>query len=183
MTQIFGITGLPLSGKTTVADKMVESDFEKVDMGDVVREEMKKRDIPVEETGEFVSTLRKQNGMNAIAQLTLPYVKEAIESNDKVVIGGMRGWGEKKCFENNLDHEIEVIAVWASRDTRLKRKESRARDEDQVSNLKERDKREMDQGVSKMMALADHMIVNEYSQLESFEEEIENTLQELEVNN
>lgn len=181
MTNIYGVSGLPLSGKTTVANKMQEEGFTKIDMGDVVREEMDKRNIPAEETGEFVSAMRDQNGMKAIAELTLPYVEEAIAKHDKIVISGMRGWMEKECFEENLSQELEIIAVWASRETRRERQEARAREEDQVAEIEGRDKREISHGAAKLMALADHIIVNEFDSLEPFEQEIQNTLQELEV--
>lgn len=181
MTQLYGISGLPLSGKTTVANRMEEEGFRKVDMGDVVREEMQQRNVPTEETGEFVSALREENGMDAIAHLTLPYVEEALQNHEKVVISGMRGWMEKECFEENLSQELKIIAVWASRETRLERQEARAREEDRVARLEERDEREIKHGAAKLMALADHIIVNEFESLEPFEQEIQNTLQELEV--
>jgi len=179
MTQIYGIAGLPLSGKTTVADKMDEEGYKKIDMGDVVREEMDNRDIPTEETGEFVSDLRDKNGMTAIAELTLPYVEEAVEEHDRIVISGMRGWNEKECFENNLDTELEIIAVWASRNERKKREEARAREEDKVAEIADRDEREIRHGAAKLVSLADHMIVNENLSLKEFEEKIEDNLQEL----
>lgn len=181
MTRLFGVCGLPLSGKTTVADKLQEEGFHKVDMGDVVRDEMEQRDIPAEETGDFVSALRDENGMDAIAQLTLPYVEEALQDNEKVVISGMRGWMEKECFESNLSKELEIVGVWTSRETRRKREQERGREEDKASNLEERDEREISHGAAKLIALADQLIVNEYSNLEDFEQEIQNTLQELEV--
>jgi len=67
---IYGVTGMPLAGKTTVAGLMEEKGFEVVDMGDVVRKEMNKREVPTEETGKWVTKQRKEKGMDAIAQLT-----------------------------------------------------------------------------------------------------------------
>ncbi len=181
MTEIYGIAGLPLSGKTTVADKMQEEGFRKIDMGDVVREEMDKRGIPAKETGDFVSALREENGMEAIAELTLPYVEEAIQNKQKIVISGMRGWMEKECFEANLSEELNIIAVWASREERKKREEDRAREEDRVSSIQDRDEREIKHGAAKLITLSDNLIVNENISLNEFENRIENTLQELEV--
>ncbi|MFQ3308601.1 MAG: dephospho-CoA kinase [Candidatus Nanohaloarchaea archaeon] len=181
MTQLYGVAGLPLSGKTTVAGKMQQNGFKKVDMGDVVREEMDKRGVPAEETGDFVSALRKQNGMAAIAELTLPYVEEVLQENEKVVISGMRSWMEKECFEKNLSEQLNIIAVWASRETRFERQEGRGREEDQVVKLEERDEREIEHGAAKLITLADYLLVNEFDSLEGFEQEVENALQELEV--
>jgi dephospho-CoA kinase len=158
---------------------MQEEGFTKIDMGDVVREEMDKRGIPAEESGEFVSALRKENGMKAIAELTLPYVEEAIRSHEKVVISGMRGWMEKECFEDNLSEEINIIAVWASREERIRREEERGRKENE--SVKQRDEREINQGAAKLISLSDYLIKNERISLEEFEKRIENTLQELEV--
>ena len=49
---MYGVTGMPLAGKTTVAGLLEKEGFEVVDMGDVVRKEMNKREVPTEETGK-----------------------------------------------------------------------------------------------------------------------------------
>jgi len=167
---IYGVTGMPLAGKTTVAGLLEERGFEIVDMGDVVREEMNKRDIPAEKTGEFVNNQREEKGMNAIAQLTVPYIERA---SDKAVITGVRGLGEKKRFERELDEELEMIAVWASKATRRKRREERMRDEDREGDgFKERDLRELDNGVGRLMALSNHMMINDGQDMAKLEEKI-----------
>jgi len=51
MTEIYGITGMPLAGKTLLAEILEEKGFSVLDMGDVVRIEMEKRKIDVENTG------------------------------------------------------------------------------------------------------------------------------------
>ena len=167
---IYGVTGMPLAGKTTVAGLLEEDGFEVVDMGDVVRKEMEKRDIPAEQTGEFVNNQRREKGMDAIAELTVPYVEEASE---KVVITGMRGLGEKERFEDKLDQEVEMIAVWASKSVRKKRKEERNRAEDlEGDGFEERDIRELENGVGRLMALSDYMIINEGLEIEELEREV-----------
>ncbi len=173
MAEIYGITGMPLSGKTTVAEIMEENGFTVLDMGEVVRIEMKKREIPAEKTGEFVNQIREEHGMDAIAQLSIPYLEEITEEKDKVVITGMRGWDEKKQFEEETGEELEIISVWTSRSSRKERREDRQREEDiKGDGFHERDLREIENGVGKMMALSDHMIKNDNISIEELEEKV-----------
>ncbi|PSH02385.1 MAG: hypothetical protein BRC26_00815, partial [Nanohaloarchaea archaeon QH_8_44_6] len=78
MTQIYGVTGMPIAGKTTVAEALEDEGFAVLDMGDVVRTEMEKRGKDVSETGEFVNGLREKKGMDAIAQLSTPYLQKIL---------------------------------------------------------------------------------------------------------
>lgn len=175
MTELYGVTGMPLSGKTTVADIMDEEiGFTVLDMGDVVRIEMDKRGIDAEKTGEFVKKMREEHGKDAVAQLSAPYLEEILEEKEKVVITGMRGWSEKKSFEDDTGEEIDVIAVWASRDTRKERRKERQREEDvKGDGFHERDIREIENlGVGKLMALSDYIIENDGITMEKLEEEV-----------
>ena len=165
----YGVTGMPLAGKTTVADLIKKKGFEMIDMGDAVRKEMEKREVPVEKTGEWVRNQREENGMDAIAEITLDY----IESNGELVITGMRSLEEKERFEEELDIELEMIAVWASPETREKRMNERRREEDvKGDKFSERDEREISHGVPELMALSDHMIINEDISMRELEEEV-----------
>lgn len=175
MTEIYGVTGMPLAGKTLIAEMMEEKDFSVLDMGDIVRIERDKRGIGAENTGEFVNSLRAEHGMDAIAQLSAPYLEEMAEEKEKIVITGMRSWDEKKRFEEETGEEIDVIGVWASEKTRKKRREERGRDEDRKGQeFRERDLREIENGVGKLVALSDHMIKNDDKSKEELREEVEN---------
>lgn len=165
---IYGVTGMPLAGKTTVAGLIEEKGFEVVDMGDVVRKEMEERDVSVEKTGEWVNKQREEKGMDAIAQLTAPYIEE--RDNEDIVITGMRGLEERKRFEDELGQNVEMIAVWASPETRRKRREERMRDEDREGEeFEQRDHRELENGVGRLMALSQYMIINEGLSIEELE--------------
>lgn len=166
---------MPLSGKTLVAEFMEDEGYTLLDMGEVVRIEMERRDIPPGNEGEFVNSLREEHGMDAIAQLSVPYLEEMADEKDRIVITGMRGWSEKERFENELEEEIEVVAVWASRETRKQRREERRRDEDvKGQDFHERDIREIKNGVGKLLALSDHMIKNDEKSKQELREEVEN---------
>lgn len=169
---IYGVTGMPLAGKSTVAELMENDGYSVLDMGDIVRIEMKKRDVPDGSTGKFVSGLRDQHGMDAIAQLSAPYLQEMVDEDEDIVITGMRGWSEKERFEDETGENIDIIAVWASRETRRIRREERGRPEDQNGQeFHDRDIRELDQGIGRMIAMSDYMIKNE-SGIEKLEQDV-----------
>lgn len=153
---------MPLSGKTTVAEILEEEGYSVLDMGEVVRIEMDKRGIEPGNEGSFVNSMREEHGMDAIARLSAPYLEEILDEKDKIVITGMRGWNEKERFEDETAEEIEVVAVWSPRETRRNRREERQREEDiKGQSFHERDLREIENGVGKLMALSDHLIKNE----------------------
>nr|EGQ40169.1 MAG: dephospho-CoA kinase [Candidatus Nanosalinarum sp. J07AB56] len=162
MPEVLGVTGMPLAGKTTAADILEEQGYEKVDMGDVVRSEMDARDIPVERTAEFVNSQREAYGRSAIARLTVPRVQNALEDSEEVVVTGMRSAEERDRFQKELGIDMDVVAVWASVETRRRRMEDRGREEDEKSqDFEERDQREIEHGVAELVALSDHLIKNE----------------------
>jgi dephospho-CoA kinase len=147
--------------------------FSVLDMGEVVRIEMDKRGIESGNEGSFVNQMREEHGMDAIAQLSVPYLREVVEEKEKVVITGMRGWTEKERFEEELNEEIDIIGVWASRETRKERRENRQRDEDRKGDaFHERDLREIENGVGKMLALSDRLIENNSTEMGELEEEV-----------
>lgn len=153
---------MPLSGKTTVAEILEEEGYSVLDMGEVVRIEMDKRGIEPGNEGSFVNSMREEHGMDAIARLSAPYLEEILDEKEKIVITGMRGWNEKERFEEETSENIEVVAVWSPRETRRNRREERQREEDiKGQSFHERDLREIENGVGKLMALSDHLIKNE----------------------
>lgn len=173
MTEIYGVTGMPLAGKTLVADILSDNGFTVLDMGDVVRIEMDKRGIDVENTGTFVNSMRDEHGMDAIAQLSVPYLEEIIAEKEKIVITGMRSWDEKKKFEKETGEDIEIIAVWTPRKERKERKEERQREEDLVGDeFHKRDLREINNGVGKLIALSDHLIKNSNISKQELEDKV-----------
>lgn len=179
MTEIYGVTGMPLSGKTTVAEILEDEGFTVLDMGDIVRIEMEKRNIEPGNEGDFVNSMRDEHGMDAIAQLSAPYLEEMMEEKDKIVITGMRGWSEKQRFEEETGEDLDIMAVWASRETREERREERQREEDRKGQeFHERDLREIDNGVGKLMALSDHMIENDGISIDELENLIKEVLKQ-----
>ncbi|MFB6145573.1 MAG: hypothetical protein ABEJ99_03645, partial [Candidatus Nanohaloarchaea archaeon] len=93
------------------------------------------------------------------------------------VITGMRGWAEKEEFERQTGEEIEILAIWSSRETRKQRREARSRDEDvKGDGFHERDIREIKNGVGKLMSLSDMLVKNENIGVKELEERVKNTV-------
>ncbi len=169
---VLGVTGLPLSGKNAVARILKSEGYRVIDMGEVVRKEVKERGLePGKDSAKFVKEMREEKGMGAIAKLTVPYLEEF--EGKKLLITGMRSIDEKEVFEEELDQGINVLAVWASEKVRRKRRERRGRREDlEGQKFHERDLREIGNGVAKLMALSDKMLVNEEVSLEELRKRV-----------
>lgn len=169
---------MPLSGKTAAAKVLKDEGYTMLDMGDIVRIEMEKQGISAGNEGKFVNGLRDKHGMDAIAQLCLPYLEEMLNEKEKIVITGMRSLDEKRRFENETGERVEMIAVWSSPKTRRQRREERQREEDRKGQeFQERDQRELDNGVGDLTALSDHLVKNEGT-IEELEEKVLETVQE-----
>ncbi len=170
--KIIGITGHPGSGKDTAADHLVKNGFQKISLGDVLREKMKKLGIPTDRTHmhEFVKAERAKYGNSYPAD-------EVIEALDRdTVVVGFRNTEEVKRFTSELGADFFLIAVETPLILRYERAKQRNRHGDDVSleRFKEEELRERanDTGsheVDRVMAVADATIVNDGTMKQFFE--------------
>jgi dephospho-CoA kinase len=151
---------MPGSGKTTVANAAKELGFEIISMGDVVREETKRRNMPLTDkgVGRVMLQLREEMGMSAVAKLCLPYIKKS--KSQFVVIDGLRSMEEFKLFKAN--YFAKLLAVHASPELRFEFLTKRKRKDlpRDWKSFVERDLRELKVGVGNAIALADDVISN-----------------------
>lgn len=156
---MYGITGLPLSGKNEVAQMVAQHTGRDIfDMGETVRIERRKRNIPPGKTGEFVNSQRAAYGEDAIAQMTVERIEQKPET---VVVSGLRSLAEKNRFESELSARMQTIAVWCPKSERNQRMQERARPEDSDGqSLEERDMRDIENGVAEAIALSDKLVKN-----------------------
>ena len=80
--KVIGVTGLPGSGKSVVSRVAKKLDIPLVRMGDVIREEAKKRN---QTTGEVAVELRKEYGEFVVAERCVKTIKNYFKQ--KVLIG------------------------------------------------------------------------------------------------
>ncbi len=176
--QVMGISGLPGSGKSLVSDIATERGAIIVSMGDIIREEAKKRG---ENTKETAQNLRAEHGQYIVSELTIKKIKqlqsEGVEN--AIIVEGIRSPHEVDMFKENFDNFI-ILSIFANPTLRFKRLKNRMREDDsqEYSEFQKRDQMELDFGIGDVISLSDKLIINE-SDLESYSEKIKEFLNEI----
>jgi dephospho-CoA kinase len=174
--KVIGVVGLPASGKGEFSRIAAGMGIPVVVMGDVIRDAVRAAGLPEtdQNLGSVANELRKEGGMAAIAERSLP----AIESQKAaiVLVDGIRGDAEVDFFRTRFP-EFVLIGVDAPFMTRLSRLNERRRADDvhDADDLSTRDSREIAWGLGRALSLADHLIMNDGS-IEEFEAEARNLL-------
>jgi dephospho-CoA kinase len=159
---VLGLTGMPGSGKSLVVNVAKEQDYDIVTMGDIIREETKKRDLELtrENVGKVMLALRREEGPAVVAKRCLPKLTKSKSS--KIIVDGIRSLDEIDEFKRNLK-KFTHIGVHASPETRFQRLFNRARPDDPKNweDFNERDMRELSVGLGNAITMAEKMIINE----------------------
>jgi len=159
---IVAITGMPGAGKSTAAQALVEKGWKRVVMGDVIREETRRRGLEPDSknTGEVMKQLRKERGEAAVAELCLEAIHKA--GSDRVVVDGIRSISEVNAFRKSA--ELILIVIHASQSRRFALLKERGRSDDPLSYemFQKREGRELGVGIGDAIALADEMVSNEH---------------------
>ena len=178
--QVMGISGLPGSGKSLVSDLASEKGAIIVSMGDIIREEAKKRG---ESTKDTARNLRAEHGEYIVSELTIKKIKQLQEKGNKnvIIVEGIRSPHEVDMFKENFDDFI-ILSIFANPTIRFERLKNRMREDDSEDNseFKKRDQMELDFGIGTVISLSDRIIINE-SDLESYVEKINEFFDEIEL--
>ena len=170
--QVMGISGLPGSGKSLVSDKAQKKGAVIVSMGDIIREEAKKRG---ESTKETAQNLRKEFGDDIVSELTIKKIKklEKKQTDNLIIIEGIRSHHEVEMFKENFENFI-ILSIFANPALRYERLQKRMREDDSkdYDGFQKRDQMELDFGIGNVISLSDKIIINE-SDLESYELQID----------
>ncbi len=173
-----GISGLPGSGKGIVSDIATEKGAIIVSMGDIVREEAKKRGEGSKETAK---NLRKEFGEYIISELTIEKIKklqdEGVEKT--IIVEGIRSLHEVDMFKENFDNFM-ILSIFANTNIRFERLKKRMREDDSqdFNEFKKRDMSELGFGIGSVISLSDRLIINE-SDMESFIQDINDFFDEI----
>ncbi|MFW5898496.1 MAG: AAA family ATPase [Candidatus Saliniplasma sp.] len=172
------LTGMPGSGKEEFLQVAKKFDYDIVRMGDVVREIAKEENVLLNDSGvgSFAHSERERFHYGIWAERTI----QKISSTD-TIIDGVRSYEEVEIFKAELQEDMQIVAVHASPDTRYQRLKDRGREDSPGTweEFKERDDRELDWGLGKVIASADKMLINEGT-LSEFRVQIEEYLDGLE---
>ncbi len=168
---------MPGSGKEEFIKVAIDLGFVVVRMGDLVREEVKRRGLDLDDAsvGGLANNEREKYGMGIWALRTLPRINEP-----KVLVDGIRGIAEIEVFRGAYPDNLYVVSIEASDEVRYRRIKERGRKDATPAreHFNERDKREISWGLLEAMAEADHRILNEGS-LEEYRKEAERVLSEI----
>lgn len=176
--KVMGISGMPGSGKSIISDIAVENGAIIVSMGDIVREEAKKRG---ESSKETAKNLRAEHGQYIVSELTIKKIKKLQEEGieNAIIVEGIRSHHEVEMFRENFEDFI-ILSVFANPTIRFERLKKRMREDDsqEYSEFEKRDLTELGFGIGTVISLSDKLIINE-SDIESFEDEIKEYFTEI----
>ena len=178
--QVMGISGLPGSGKSLVSEIAIKRGAVIVSMGDIIREEAKKRG---ESTKETAQKLREEFGQYIVSELTIKKVKKLQEEDpeSKIIVEGIRSPHEVDMFKENFEDFI-ILSIFANPSLRFERLKLRMREDDSTdyAEFKNRDQMELDFGIGDVISVSDKIIINE-SDLESYINKINEFLDKIEL--
>jgi dephospho-CoA kinase len=162
--QVIGTVGLPGSGKSEAAAVARELDVPVVTMGDVIRAECRDRGLdPATDHGRVARALREENGPGAIADRSLPMIRDCLADSDVVVVDGIRSDVEVDRVEDAFGEAFVLVSIEAPFETRAERLDLRGRDagvEEGGESLADRDERELGFGMGEAMDRADLTVEN-----------------------
>ncbi len=175
--KVICVTGMPAAGKEEFQKVAAEEGYAIVRMGDVVRDEARRRGLPITDAavGGMAHEERQNHGAAIWAERTVPRVQA-----DRVCIDGLRSSAELAAFRKAFGRGLVVFAVTAPPEMRWERVQRRRRADDAKTwdEFLRRDARERGWGLEDIIAAADVRIVNEGT-LEAFYEDVRSALRKL----
>ena len=157
--KVIAITGQPGSGKTTAIEALRDLGIV-VSMGDIVRNEAKKRNLIPSGTniGKLAKEMRIEGGLTIIAEKCVDLIKN--KSEEVIFIDGVRSLSEINVFRRFW--KFPIIAIIIDKEIRFNRLFERGRSDDPktLEELIERDTREIKFGLDEVLENADYVIKN-----------------------
>lgn len=167
--KVLCVTGMPAAGKEEFQHVATDMGFVVVRMGDVVRDEARRRGLPMTDgaVGTMAGEERKAHGPAVWAARTIPRVR-----GEHVLIDGLRSLAERDAFRKAFGKDLLVVGVEASPRTRWERVQRRHRSDDATTweEFQRRDARELGWGLGEVIRAAEVTIVNESSLPEFYAE-------------
>jgi len=161
--RVIAISGMPGAGKGVASEAAKKLGLEILVLGDVIREETEKRGLKPtpENVGSVMLEIRREEGPAAVAKRLISKI-DATPSKT-LVVEGIRSEDELRELKSKF--EVVTVVIHASPNTRFKRLLARGRSDDPKTwdTFYERDNRELNVGLCRVIALADVLLLNEDS--------------------
>lgn len=163
--KIIAILGLPGSGKTEAINYLMKKyNWPKIYFGEVTFDEMKKRNLEINEANERMvrEDLRQKFGKEYYAEQMIIKIQNL--ADEHILVESLYSWQEYQLFKKAFGDQFLTIAIYSSTATRYSRlakrelrpltsEEARSRDYAQIENLTQ----------AGPIAMADFTIINESS--------------------
>ena len=121
-TKIIAIVGMCGSGKSILADALVERGWGFVRFGQLTLDIVKERNLEPNEKNErkIREAIRAEHGMGAFATLNIPKFDKILEEKN-LVADGLYSWSEYKILKDYYKDRLIVVAIYAPPELRYKR--------------------------------------------------------------
>ncbi len=180
MNKIVCIVGMCGSGKSIVADELVQAGFSFARFGQITLDLVKERGLaPTEENEKKIrEDLRKEHGMGAFATLNLPKFDTLLRKSN-LVADNLMSWSEYKILKEHYGKRLIILAVLSPPELRYERLEARTQIDEKMRNrpmtkeqAQSRDYAEIE-NIEKggPIAMADYYLLN-LSNLENLKREV-----------
>ncbi|MCC5624852.1 AAA family ATPase [Nostoc sp. CHAB 5715] len=178
MVKIIAIVGMPGSGKSLVASYLRNNGFPIFHFGEIIIREVEKRGLSITPHNEQMvrEEMRRNQGMDVCAQMSLPLIKAKLLEHQVVIIDGLYSFSEYKTIKKEFNDELLVLGIFTPKAIRYERLALRQERPLTPREAELRDFREIEI-IEKggPIAIADLIIINDGSQFE-LHEKIENIL-------
>ena len=167
---------MPGAGKSTIAEGLQKRGYSVFNMGDAIRAEAKRLRLKPTKNNlaKIMLELRERHGPGVVAQLIK---QKVIDSSGTTIIDGVRSNHEVEVLR--VCGKLKLLAVHASTETRftLIHKRKRIDDPNTKEEFQERDRRELNVGISDPIALADESISNNNTDIDGLIRTAEHIIQ------
>ncbi|MFH0849302.1 MAG: AAA family ATPase [archaeon] len=165
MKTILAVTGLPGAGKSMFCEAVQALGYTVFSCGEVVKEETKKRGLPVTASNMAMVSLdiKKREGAAGVSKRLMSKIQTS--KSEIVAVDGVRSPDEFELFKT-LSKNVIMTAVHAAPKIRFDRIRIRGRQDDTktLEEFNARDQRELGYGIGNAISLADKMLLNEEGQ-------------------
>jgi dephospho-CoA kinase len=189
MNKIICIVGMTGSGKSVLADLLINKGYNFFRFGQITLDIVKERGLlPIEENERPIrEEIREKYGMGAYATLNIPKIDSLLKKGN-VVGDGLYSWSEYKILKEKYKEKLIIIAIYAPpilRYQRLKNRTLKSNDKTlrnrpaTEEQAKKRDYAEIE-NLEKggPIAMADYTIIN-VGNLQEFQSKFESIMKEI----
>jgi len=159
--RVIAILGMPGAGKGIASEAARRLGLEVLVLGDVIREETERRGLEPtpENVGSVMLQVRRDEGPAVVVRRLVPKIEAS--GSQTLIIEGIRS--EDEVQELRSKYEVVTVGIHASPKTRFQRLLARGRSDDPKTwnTFYERDSRELNVGLCRVIALADILLLNE----------------------